>query len=138
MLQDLVGLWTYWWDQLLNYYRVNPLVFVVMYSAKSVVFWWTVVLIVQRARRRDWDSLPGLVLLNVSTNVSPWVYVWFCGRNLPGWYPYMVYALAAYGLGWLVWYVRRKLRQFAGPEPVLRRPARKRSPGRRRSPKRSR
>ncbi len=131
-------MWAYWWDQLLNHYQVNPLVFIVMYSAKSVVYWWTVVLIVQRARRRDWDSLPGLVLLNVSTNVSPWAYVGLCGRNLPGWYPYMVYALAAYGLAWLVWYVRRKLRQFAGPEPEIPIRSRKRRPGRRRSAKRSR
>jgi len=131
-------MWAYWWDQLLNHYQVNPLVFIVMYSAKSVVYWWTVVLIVQRARRRDWDSLPGLVLLNVSTNVSPWAYVGLCGRNLPGWYPYMVYALAAYGLAWLVWYVRRKLRQFAGPEPEIPVLSRKRRPQRRRSAKRSR
>lgn len=112
--------WAFWWDQLLNHYRVNPFIFVVMYGIKSVIFWYLVFVIVLKARRRQWDSLPGLILLNVTVNISPWVYVWLYGRNLPGWYPYMVYWLAGWGLVALTLEVRRKLRQYAGPEPPRR------------------
>lgn len=117
MLTWAADQWAFWWDQLLNHYRVNPLIFVVMYSVKSVIYWYTVFLIVQRVRRRDWDSLPGLILLNVTTNVSPWVYVWAFGRNLPAWYPYMVYWMAGWGVVYLVLQVRKKLRQYAGVDP---------------------
>lgn len=117
MLTWAADQWAFWWDQLLNHYGVNPLIFVVMYSVKSVIYWYTVFLIVQRVRRRDWDSLPGLILLNVTTNVAPWVYVWAFGRNLPGWYPYMVYWMAGWGLVYLVLQVRKKLRQYAGVDP---------------------
>jgi len=111
--------WNYWWDQLLYHYQVNPLVFVVMYACKSVVFWWLVIRIVLEARRRHWEPIPGLILSNVAVNVSPWVYVWIFGRNLPAWYPYMVYFLAGWGLVYLVMHVRKKLRQHPGPGPVL-------------------
>lgn len=104
-----------YWDLLINYYQVNPFIFIAMYSIKSVIFWWTVILIVKRAIQRKWDSLPPLVLLNVSTNVSPWVYVWICGRNQPFWYPYMVYFVGGWGLCYLTWEVRRRYLEHVSP-----------------------
>lgn len=110
MFESIVSYCQYWWDLVINYYQVNPFIFVGMYSVKSVIFWWTVILIVQRALKRQWDSLPGLVLLNVSTNVSPWVYVWVCGKNQPFWYPYMVYFVGGWGVCYLAWDVNRRLK----------------------------
>ncbi len=92
----------------------------IMYSVKSVIFWWTVALIIKNIVRRNWDVISGLVLLNVSTNVSPWVYVWICGENHPWWYPYMVYFVGGWGLCYLAWDIRRRLKamQEAPPESV--------------------
>ena len=103
----------------MNYHRVNPLVFLSLYAVKTVTFWWFVVLIVQRARQRRWDSIPGLVLATMAFNVLPWLYVWLCGENLPRWYPLVVYYFGGYGLIYLAWYVRKKLRELPDPGPVL-------------------
>ena len=81
----------YWWDLCINYYKVNPVIFITMYSIKSVIFWWTIIYIVKLALAKKWNVIPGWVFLNVSTNVSPWVYIWIFGDHLPFWYSYMVY-----------------------------------------------
>lgn len=117
MQPDLAG----WWNLLVDHYQVSPLVFGLMYGFKTVALGWLLVLIVQRARRQRWDALPALVVASLGVNVSPWVYVWLFGRNLPDWYPWIVYGLAGWGLAALALHVRRRLHQLPGPEPVLRR-----------------
>ncbi len=110
---------TYYWDMCVNYYHVNPYIFITMYAVKSVIFWWTIALIVKRALRREWGRLTGLFLLNVSTNVSPWVYVWICGDNHPWWYEYMMYFVGGWGAVALAFDVRRRLRAKEGEgQPV--------------------
>lgn len=110
---------------LTNYYKVNPWIFMIMYSVKSVIFWWTVALIIKNIIRRNWNVISGLVLLNVSTNVSPWVYVWICGENHPWWYSYMVYFVGGWGLCYLAWDIRRRLKvvQEGTAQPGLPSPA---------------
>lgn len=110
-----------WWNLLVDHYQVNPLVFGAMYGVKTVALGWLLVLIVRRARRQRWDALPVLLVASLGFNVSPWVYVWLFGRNLPDWYPWIVYGLAGWGLIALVLHVRRRLHQVPGPEPLLRR-----------------
>lgn len=111
VINYLAQTWNYWWDLCLNYYQVNPFIFIAMYSTKSVIFWWTIALIVKHCFKREWNSLPPLVLLNVTTNVSPWVYIWICGRNQPWWYPYMVYFVGGWGCCYLAWEIRRRLQE---------------------------
>ena len=82
-----------------------------MYSIKSVIFWWTIIYIVKLALAKKWNTIPGWVFLNVSTNVSPWVYIWICGENLPFWYSYMVYFIGGWAICYLIWDVRRRLRE---------------------------
>ncbi|MBQ7529020.1 hypothetical protein IJT10_03850, partial [bacterium] len=93
---------SYWWNLCVNYYEVNPVIFITMYSIKSIIFWWTILAIVKRALKREWGKIPALVILNVSTNVSPWVYIWIFGKNLPFWYKYMVYFIGGWAVVYLV------------------------------------
>ena len=103
----------YWWNLCTDYYRVNPVLFITMYSIKSVIFWWTIIYIVKLVLQKKWNSIPFWVFLNVSTNVSPWVYIWICGENLPFRYSYMVYFVGGWALCYLVWDVRRRLKEQA-------------------------
>lgn len=99
----------HWWDLCINYYKVNPVIFISMYSVKSVIFWWTIIYIVKLAINRKWNSIPGWVFVNVSTNVSPWIYIWIYGENLPFWYSYMVYFIGGWAICYLIWDVRRRV-----------------------------
>ena len=99
----------HWWDLCINYYKVNPVIFISMYSVKSVIFWWTIIYIVKLAINRKWNSIPGWVFVNVSTNVSPWVYIWIYGENLPFWYSYMVYFIGGWAICYLICDVRRRV-----------------------------
>lgn len=113
------GFVAHWWDLCLNYYKVNPVIFITMYSIKSVIFWWTIIYIVKLALAKKWNTIPGWVFLNVSTNVSPWVYIWICGENLPFWYSYMVYFIGGWAICYLIWDVRRRLREHEKEEDIV-------------------
>ena len=100
----------HWWDLCVNHYKVNPYIFISMYSVKSVIFWWTMIIIGKNIIKRNWNVLPGWVMLNVSTNVSPWVYIWIYGENLPFWYSYMVYFIGGWAICYLLWDIYRRIK----------------------------
>lgn len=99
------------WDSCINYYKVNPVIFLTVYTVKTFLWGWTLIIIVKKAIKREWNTLPGLVILNVSINISPWVYVWVCGENLPFWYSYMVYFVGGWALCYLLWDVWRRVKE---------------------------
>ncbi len=105
-----------YWYLCVNYYHVDPVIFLTMYVTKSIIFFWLLAVIVKRVMRRQWNSLVWLVLLNICIDVAPWVYVWICGDNQPWWYPYMVYCVAGWGLVALFFDVKRRLRESAARE----------------------
>jgi hypothetical protein len=90
MQEGLAG----WMDLLVRHYHVNPFIFLGLYGFKSVVWWWTMIAMGALALRRAWGRIPPLLLLNVTTNVSPYAYVYFFGRNLPWWFPYLLASMA--------------------------------------------
>ncbi len=114
MSSDLSAWWTFCWNHLTHYYQVDPLVFAALYALKSVVFCWTLARIVTLVRRRCFQPIPALALLNLSSTLSPWAYVWVFGRNLPDWYTAWLGGILVLGLGWLVWSVRLRLRRSRG------------------------
>lgn len=116
MLPELTMWLGGWWDQLLHHHRVNPLLFLGIFAVKSPLWWWTLFLIVGRARRQQWSRLPGLILANVLLNSSPWVYVYLVGRNLPGWYGALLLAWVGMAMLWVVFELRKRLRAWPGPE----------------------
>jgi len=120
---DLSAWWASCWNHLTLYYQVDPLVFAALYALKSVVFCWTLARIVGLVRRRHFQPIPGLALLNLSSTLSPWTYVWVFGRNLPVWYPAWLGAIVLLGLGWLAWSVRSRLRGSRGLVGVVGGPA---------------
>lgn len=87
---------TFLWNQCVVFYHVDPVIFLVTYIIKNIIFWWLTAYIVRRIIRRQWDGLALLVTINALVDVIPWVYVWIWGDNHPWWYPYMVYAIG----GW--------------------------------------
>jgi hypothetical protein len=116
---ELSAWWTFCWNHLTHYYQVDPLVFVALYALKSVVFFWTLARIVALVRRRCFQPIPALALLNLSSTLSPWTYVWLCGRNLPEWYTAWLGVVLVFGLGWLVWSVCLQLRRSRGGPGIL-------------------
>lgn len=92
-----VDKYNYFWDACVNYYHVDPIIFLVMYIVKSIIFWWLMTVILRRALRRQWDGLFFLITINAIVDVVPWVYVWIFGDNHPWWYQYMVYIVGGWG-----------------------------------------
>ena len=107
----LVNKYNTCWDLCVNYYHVDPVIFLVLYIVKSVIFWWLTAVILKRALKRQWDGLALLVTVNAAVDVVPWVYVWIWGDNHPWWYQYMVYFVGGWGFVGVYLDIRRKTKK---------------------------
>lgn len=107
----LVNKYNNCWDLCVNYYHVDPVIFLVLYIVKSVIFWWLTAVILKRALKRQWDGLALLVTVNAAVDVVPWVYVWIWGDNHPWWYQYMVYFIGGWGFVGVYLDIRRKTKK---------------------------
>lgn len=116
---ELSAWWTFCWNHLTHHHQVDPLVFGVLYALKSVVFCWTLARIVLAVRQGCYQRIPWWALLNLSSTLSPWTYVWVFGRNLPEWYPFWLGGIVVLGLGWLAWSVRSRLHGGRGWSGLL-------------------
>lgn len=101
---------------LIREHGVDPYVFLGIYLAKSVVYYYTVYRVVSAVRRRHWETVPFWVLVNVTTNLSPWVYVYIYGRNLPWWFHLCFLSVLVYTAIFLGWEIRRRLPVKPPPE----------------------
>ncbi|MDO5297495.1 MAG: hypothetical protein Q4F00_12875 [bacterium] len=99
------------WDLCVNTYHVDPVIFLVLYVVKSVIFWWLTAVILKRALKRQWEGLALLVTINAAVDVVPWVYVWIWGDNHPWWYQYMVYIIGGWGFVGVYLDIRRKTKK---------------------------
>ncbi len=102
-----------WWNLSIDYYHVNPIIFLSLYIPKSFIYWWTIFRIVGCLRRKETHKVPGLVLLNVTTNISPWVYIYICGDNLPWYYPLWFVAVIVFTF----WFLRRNVKKKLAAPP---------------------
>lgn len=93
----------------MDYYHVNPIIFLSLYIPKSFIYWWTIFRILACLRKKQTGPVPGLILLNVSTNLSPWLYVYFFGENLPWFYPLWFVAMIGFAVFVLYRTVKKKL-----------------------------
>lgn len=103
------------WYLCVDYYHVDPIIFLSLYIPKSFIYWWTIFRIVACLRSRQNHRVPALVVLNVTTNISPWVYVYVFGDNLPWWYPLWFVAVLGLTLIYLGRTVRKRMLQ-PGPK----------------------
>lgn len=93
----------------MDYYHVNPVIFLSLYVPKSFIYWWTIFRILAHLRKGETGRVPALILLNVTTNLSPWLYVYFCGDNLPWFYPLWFVAMIGFAFFVLYRTVKKKL-----------------------------
>ncbi len=92
--------------QAIDYYGVNPAIFLVIYFMSVPFFYYSLFRIVQAfARKRGKEALLwGAVFL--CATIAPFIYVLFFGRNLPRW----VYGIIALLIGSGIFSLIRKLR----------------------------
>jgi fatty acid desaturase len=92
--------------QAVDYYGVNPVIFLVIYFISVPFFYYSLFRVVEAlAKKRGKEALVwGAVFL--CATIAPFIYVLFFGRNLPWW----VYGIIALLIGYGIFSLIRKLR----------------------------
>jgi len=92
--------------QAIDYYGVNPVIFLVIYLVSVPFFYYSLFRVAQAlAKKRGKEALVwGTVFL--CATIAPFMYVLFLGRNLPWW----VYGIIALLIGYGIFSLIRKLR----------------------------
>ena len=100
---------TDWYEHCVVYHKVDPTIFVTLYLAKSVVYYYFLYRVVRSIQRRHWAPVPTWILICVIVNMAPWIYVYYYGENLPGWFHGLFVAVLATTAGVLGWNIKKKL-----------------------------
>jgi len=98
-----------WYEHCVVYHGVNPGIFVSLYLAKSVVYYYFLYRVVRSIRRRHWAPVPSWILICIVVNMTPWIYVYLYGRNIPNWFHGLFAAALASTAAFLGWQLKRKL-----------------------------
>ena len=94
-------------------YGVDPTIFVGLYLAKSVVYYYALYKVVRAIIRKQWGRLPSLITLAIGVNLIPFVYVYAFGHNLPWWFHALFLCVISYTTVLLGWEIKRRLRRPA-------------------------
>ena len=100
---------TEWYANCVAYHKVDPGIFVGLYLAKSVVYYYFLYRVVRSIQRRHWAPVPSWILICVLVNMAPWIYVYLFGENLPGWFHGVFVAVLASTAALLGWHIKRRL-----------------------------
>ncbi len=102
-------------------YRVNPVIFLVVYFASVPFFYYSLFRMLRALARRRGKEIMLWSCVFLGATVAPFLYVLFFGRNLPWW----VYGVIAVLIGQGVFSLGLKLRgaSAAGARPEVSDPA---------------
>ncbi len=88
-------------------YNVDPAIFLAIYLASGPVFYYSLYRMVRALAKRLGSQVLLWSMVFLASNVAPFVYVLFFGRNLPWW----VYGVIALLIGLSLYSLIRKLRK---------------------------
>ena len=107
-----------WINHIQQTYGVNPYIFVGLYLSMHMgCFYWALYKVVRHAHTRSWDAVSAWGLLMGFSFLAPYLYVLVAGRNLPGWFNWVLVALIVLSVGTMGMKVKRAI-DSSGSEDV--------------------
>ena len=109
-----------WISHIQQTYGVDPYVFVGLYLSMHLgCFYWALYKVVRHARARSWDAVSAWGLLMAFSFLAPYLYVLVAGRNLPGWFNWVLGGLIVFSVGTMGMKVKRAMQASgSGDVPV--------------------